>query len=284
MAASAQPVIQYANLVTIGYTSAIHMGSDAGTSDPTPNGANVTWDFSSATLVMNVGTMTWVDPATTPQGASYPASNLAQHITIPGQDMYNYYDLQTTQLDQLADGVGSSDVSIYADPKTILTFPMNYGDSYVDNFTDNGDPNSYTRTYSGYGTVILPTGTYTNVAKITSTSGSIAFLTTDPVAQLVNIDDDGNVLVFGDPVLGVAEQRAGPVLHAWPNPATDIVTVSGIQRPATWELLDPQGRRARQGAASPGQLHLHLGDLAPGCYELVLTDHAGRQCLRLVRS
>lgn len=283
MTASAQPVIQYINLVAIGYTSAIHMGSDPGTSDPSPNGANVTWDFSSATLVMNVGTMTWVDPATTPQGASYPTSNLAQHITIPGQDMYNYYDLQTTQLDQLADGVGSGDVSVYADPKTVLTFPMNYGDSYVDNYTDNGDPNSYTRTYSGYGTVILPTGTYTNVAKITSTSGSIAFLTTDPVAQLVNIDDDGSVLVFGDPVLGVAEQHADPVLHAWPNPATDKVTVGGIQQPGTWDLVDATGRTQRGGTAAPGTLELPLAGLAPGCYALVLHDAAGRRELRIVK-
>lgn len=282
MAASAQPVIQYANLVPIGYSSAIHMVSNPGTSDPSPDGANVTWDFSSATLVMNVGTMTWVDPATTPQGASYPASNLAQHITAPGQDMYNYYNLQTTQLDQLTDGVGSGDVSVYADPKTVLQFPMNYGDSYVDNFTDNGTPNSYTRTYSAYGTVILSTGTYTNVAKVISTSGTIDFLTTNPVAQLVHIEDDGSVLVSGDPVNAVAEIGASP-LRAWPNPATSDVFVSGVQRPGTWELVDAVGRMQLNGTAVPGTLELPLGGLAAGCYTLVLYDAAGRRELRIVK-
>lgn len=131
--------------------------------------------------------------------------------------------------------------------------------------------------------MILPTGTYTNVAKITSSSGSIAFLTTNPVAQLVNIDNDGTVLVFGDPVLGVGERAGAAVVQAFPNPATDRITITGVDKPGTWELLDAEGRIQRQGQASPGLLELPVESLASGCYAFVLRDAAGSRAIRVVK-
>jgi hypothetical protein len=256
---------------------------DPGASDPTPDGANVTWDFSSATLQMNVGTLSWVDPASTPYASTYPTSNLAQQLAIPTGTVYNYFNLQTTQLDQLADEVGGTSPSVYTDPKTVLQFPLEYQDSYVDNFTDDGVPASYTRAYTGYGTVILPTGTYTNVVKMTSTSGAIDFLLSDPVSQLVHIEDDGSALVLGSPVAsGVAEQAA-PALRAFPNPATDVLTVTGVRATGTWALVDAEGRMQRQGGTMPGTLAIPLDGLAPGCYVLQLRDREGARSLRVAR-
>jgi hypothetical protein len=282
LAVSAQPVIQFSNLAANGTSFALHLVTNPGTSNPLPDGANITWDFSSATLQMNVGTMAWVDPSATPQGSNFPTSNKAQQVTLPTSTFYNYYDAEPGQLDQLANEIGDGDNVIYSDPKTQLIFPFNYQDSFVDNYND-GSPQSTTRTYSGYGTVILPTGTYTNVAKITSSSGSIAFLTTNPVAQLVNIDNDGTVLVFGDPVLGVGERAGAAVVQAFPNPATDRITITGVDKPGTWELLDAEGRIQRQGQASPGLLDLPVESLASGCYAFVLRDAAGSRAIRVVK-
>ena len=283
LAISAQPVLQYANLVPLGTSNAIHVMIDPGISDPSANGANLTWDFSSATVQLNVGTMSWVAPSATPFGSSYPTSNLAQTISIPSGTTYNYFNLQSTQLDQLADGVGGTGVSIYADTKTILVFPLNYQDSYVDNFTDNGTPASYTRTYAGYGTVILPTGTYTNVVKMISTSGAIDFLLSNPVSQLVHIEDDGSVLLFGDPVSPVAEHVGATSLQGFPNPATDRLSVTGVRSAGTWEIVDAEGRLQRQGQATPGLLTLPMEGLAPGCYAFVLHDAKGSHALRVVK-
>lgn len=282
LAASAQPVIQYANLTPNGTSFALHLGISAGTSDPLPNGANVTWDFSSATLQMNVGTMTWVDPASTPQGASFPASNKAQKVVLPSGTTYNYFNAQPTQLDQLADGVGSGGEDIYTDPKTPLIFPFNYQDSYVDTYND-GTPESTTRSYTGYGTVILPTGTYTNVVKMTNSSGDITFLTSDPVAQLLSIDDDGTVIVFGDPVSGVAEQGGAPTLQAFPNPATDRLTVTGMPSAGIWELVDAEGRVQQKGQAVPGMMTLPMEGMAQGCYALIVRDGNGSKAVRVVK-
>ncbi len=274
-------MIQYANLTPNGTYFALHFVTSAGTSDPSPNGANVTWDFSSATLQMNVGTMAWVDPSATPQGASFPASNKAQKIVLPNGTFYNYFNAQPTQLDQLADGVGSPGEDIYTDPKTPLIFPLNYQDSFTDTYND-GSPESTTRTYTGYGTVILPTGTYTNVVKMTNSGGDIVFLTTNPVAQLVSIDDDG-IIVVGDPVSGVAEQGNTPILQAWPNPVTDRLKVAGMRAPGTWALLDAEGRVLQQGMAAPGTLSLPMEAMARGCYALVVRDAMGCQTVRVVK-
>ncbi len=283
MVVTAQPVLQYANAVTIGTTNAIHLVTNPGTSDPTPDGANITWDFSSATLQLNVGTLSWVAPSSTPQGASYPGSNMAQKLETPGATIYNYFDLQPTHFDQLADGVGSANVSIYADPKTLITFPWNYQQTFVDNYTDNGSPMTFTRAYTAYGTLILPTGTYTNVVKMTSTSGAIDFLLSNPVSQLVHIDSDGSVLVLGSPVSSVKEQANAPLLRAFPNPTTDNVTVTGGTTSGTWEVADAEGRIQRQGTMVPGPLSLSLQGLAPGCYGITIRNTTGSHSLRVVK-
>lgn len=282
LAASAQPVVQYGNIVPNGTSFPLHFVSDAGSSDPSADGANVTWNFSSATLQMNVGTMTWANPAETPYGANYPASNKAQVVTLPTGTSYSYFSAQPGQLEQLADGIGGSSPSTFSDPKTLLIFPFNYQASFVDSY-NSGTPASVTRAYTGYGTVILPSGTYTNVVKITSSNGGILFLTTNPLAELVNIDSDGTVIVYGDPVSGVGEQATAAELQAWPNPAAGALTISGIQRKGIWELVDAEGRMQRQGSAMPGVLTLPMEGLAPGCYTLVLRDDMRNRALHVVK-
>lgn len=282
LSASAQPVVQFATIVPNGTSFPLHLVSDPGTSDPSTDGANVTWNFSSATLQMNVGTMTWADPAETPYGANYPASNKAQVVALPSGTSYNYFSAQPGQLDQLADGIGGSSPTTYSDPKTLLVFPFNYQASFVDYYS-SGTPASVTRAYTGYGTVILPTGTYTNVAKVTSSNGDILFLTTSPLAELVNIDHDGTVIVYGDPVSGLGLPAAAPALHAWPNPVAGTLAVSGILHKGGWELVDAEGRTQRHGTAAPGMLMLPMEDLAPGCYTLVLRDDMQSRALHVVK-
>ena len=283
MATMAQPVIQYANLNPVGSSYAVHVVTDPGASDPNTDGAGVTWDFSSATLLMNAGSVTFVDPASTPYGASYPTSDLAQEIALPGGTTYTYFDLSTTQLDMLAQGVGGSEPRIYTDPKTPLVFPFAYPDWFIDYYSENGTDYSVSRAYMGYGTVILPMGTYTNVVKMASTSGSIDFFRSNPVAQLVQISEDGEVLVFTDAEVGVQENERSAVLSAWPNPAADQVRIDGVSGSAAWHLLDGQGRSVQQGNHAGGALLMDLAPLAVGRYLLVVHSDEAIQRTVLVR-
>lgn len=280
--ATGQPVLQYADVDLIGKTFTISVVTDPGSSDPNIDGANVTWDFSSATVSLG-GSVTFVDPASTPYAASYPASNLAQAITVSGNTTYNYLLLSSTQLDVLAEDVGSGDETIYTDPKTPLQFPFGYPDYFIDYFAYDGTNYSVSRAYMGYGTVILPTGTYTNVVKMASTSGSIDFFRSDPLEPLVGINDDGTVLVWGDAQVGLPEAMASLRPVVYPNPATDVVRITGLAGAGTWELVDAQGRVLQSDRHVSGTLVLDLASLVPGFYHFVANDALGCRSARVVK-
>lgn len=277
----AQPVLEYANVQVMGNTYPVHLVTDPGSSDPNPDGANVTWDFSSATLQLNAGSTTFLQPASTPYAAIYPSSNLAQSVTLPGSTTYTYFNLQPAQLDMLAEGIGGTDEKVYTDPKTPLQFPFAYPEWFIDYYAYDGSNYSVSRAYMGYGTVILPTGTYTNVVKIASTSGAIDFYTSNPVRHLVNIEDDGVVLVFGDAITGVAEASSHPALACYPIPTTDVLNITGLHSAGTWQLLDAQGHIHQNGRHVPGMLSLDLSTLPTGPYILLVSDPAGRRSVKV---
>lgn len=283
MGATAQPVLEYGNLDLIGKTFPVHLMTEPGTADPTADGANITWNFSSITLQMNAGTASFVDPASTPYASSYPTSNLAQVVSTPLGTSYTYFLLTASSLDMLAEDVGGTSPEVYTVPKTPLQFPLAYQDSYVDSYMSGGSSSSVTRAYTGYGTVILPTGTYTNVVKVTSSSGNIDFYHSNPLEPLGHVDSDGLVIVYGDATMGVADLGHAPVLSAIPNPATDNVLVTGLASGTQWQLADLQGRVLLGGIHRGGPLQLDLGSVAAGPYMLVAKDGSGRSAIRVVK-
>ena len=193
-ALGAQPILQYGNVNLVGSNYDLYVVTDPGNSNPGVNGANVTWDFSSAVMVL-AGTNSFVAPAGTPYAASFPASNLAAVVTHQDTTGYMYYSVSSSQLEILAEYVGTNDENVYTVPKSVLEFPFAFNDSFQDDYVDEDASNTVTRTYTGYGTVILPGGgTVADVVKTTSTSGSMAFFRSNPVAPLVSIEDDGDAL------------------------------------------------------------------------------------------
>lgn len=284
LCATAQPVLEYAHVNLLGRTYPVHLVTNQGTADPTPNGPNLTWNFTGATYQMNFGTIAYVAPATTPQGASYPTADLAQVAISPLGTSYTYLNLTSSLLEILAEDVGTANPRIYTDPKTVLVFPYAYLNSFTDAYAYPGTTGSTTRVYSGYGTVILPTGTYTNVVKMTSSSGAINFFRSNPVEPLVQIESDGSAIVFGDAtVTGVADLAQMPVLTVLPNPTTDKVQVEGLASGAQWQLADLQGRVLLAGSLRSGPLQLDLAGFAAGPYLLVAQDGTNRRAIRVVK-
>ena len=283
IAAAQGPVIEHANINLMGSSFAVHVVTDAGSGDLTTDGEDVVWDLSSATLQLNAGSTSFVDPADAPQGTSYPTSNLAQSVTMPSGTTYAYFTLGTAQLDLLAQGVGGADPDVFTDPKTPLVFPLAYGDAINDDYTLGGTAYSRTRTYTGYGTLILPTGTYTDVVKVVSSSGVIDLYRSNPVEFLLHMEDDGEMVAFSRIQAAVEEQGSGASLTAWPNPTTDQVRVAGLTSTGRWQLVDAQGRVQQQGNHPPGTLVLDLASLATGYYMLVAHDGSHTQRVMLGR-
>ncbi len=132
------------------------------------SGANQTWNFTSVTTTTIVKTYTCqnVNPGNT---STFPNANLeegsTQNSTLfkTSSNALQYYGM--------VNGFGVINCS---DPEDQMRYPFTMGDSYTDNFNGyniSGSNNFFhkgktTVTADGYGTLILPTGTYSNVLRV----------------------------------------------------------------------------------------------------------------------
>ena len=132
-------------------------------------GANQTWDLSSMSGTSS-GLTSVVAPSSTTNAASFPGSNVA--CNNPTAGTVNYYKTTSNAMQNY--GVVSSVVIPYSEPEDIIRFPFAFNNTYSDAWTAqfaNGGYTFYrkgttTVTADGYGTLITPTSTYTNVMRV----------------------------------------------------------------------------------------------------------------------
>ncbi|MCF8365513.1 MAG: T9SS type A sorting domain-containing protein [Bacteroidales bacterium] len=168
----AQPQITQANLPLTGDQVLISICS--GEVNPGNAGAMQTWDMSNL-VELEEQFFSYIQPSTAPMADSFPNANLCAKSWL---DDFSYY--RTTPTSLAVDGyvvtINSDDTSVmvYDDPEQILQFPYSYNDNFVDNFSGI----SYIPSFGefpfdgyldfeadGYGTLILPNGTYENVVR-----------------------------------------------------------------------------------------------------------------------
>ena len=137
---------------------------------PGASGANVTWDFS-ALDQLSVVSFDYMSPASTPQGSSFPGANIAS-VTEGNTSYFNTsaagYDLHGIYAD------GSDALIVYQDPERVLSYPCSYGTTWTDALLSNFELSGYQFERSGtvsgnadgYGTLIMPYGTVTNVLRV----------------------------------------------------------------------------------------------------------------------
>lgn len=140
-----------------------------------PSGANITWDFS-AYPGPNVSTTTTNE---CPGQANCFRFATANRINKPAlTDFYDFSSVDDNQILRIGSygGPALGDVTTtYTDPLIEFKFPITYLQQYTDNYqfssvsTGIGNTNETGQeenTVDGYGTVITPSGTYTNVLRI----------------------------------------------------------------------------------------------------------------------
>jgi hypothetical protein len=225
----AQPVILRSNMAPIGFHSSFSIGA---TMDPGPAGANQTWDFSGIALT-EAGTFALVDPATTPWVAQVGTSNYCYKVTPTGSEaIYDYYDLQTSQMPKMAQGMNSTGGEIFTDPKIDLKFPFNFGDSYFDEFAKtNGGTGNVTKTYDGYGTLITPDKTYHNVVRIHTVWDDLEWDYTwwdsESVHMIWSVTPE-MVRALSNENTAIGDNTAAPnTFTLTPNPAKSFFSISG---------------------------------------------------------
>ncbi len=134
-------------------------------------GANVTWNFSTLSSTLTI-TNSFSLPSATPYASSFPTANLASLISDGvSSPYYSYYIANTNYF--AVDGLYIPNGSIavpYSDAENLLQYPMTYNTSYTDNFacTIMGyDRHGQVSVIAdGYGTLIMPYGTVTNVLRV----------------------------------------------------------------------------------------------------------------------
>lgn len=133
------------------------------------DGADVTWDFSDITSTGSNNEYTFVTAASTPYDFEFTDANLAQD---DGAGNYTYYN-STSSVYAFYGAAILDVVAVYDDPEQLFVFPFSFGSTNTDDlhceFTSGVEferAGTTTLEADAYGTLILPSGTYTDVLRI----------------------------------------------------------------------------------------------------------------------
>ncbi len=165
----AQPTLTATGINAVIGETYTYTSNTNSTISPGNAGANQTWDLSAMTGTP-AGQTTVVTPSSTTYGSSFPNANVA--MSTPSQGV-TYYKTSSTALQNY--GMTVSGVVIpFSNPEDFLHFPFSYNNTYTDTWAgqfQNVGSTFYRRgtttvTADGYGTLITPIGTYTNVMRV----------------------------------------------------------------------------------------------------------------------
>lgn len=308
---NAQPTITQYTMGQIGDTYMSQMADPSGVTEGA-SGTNVTWNFS--TLVDNGSSMqsTILDPGSTPYGANFPNANIA----TGGAGSYAYFDLDAAGY-FFYGRQDSVSFMTCSDPEKLLKFPMTYSDVSADIFDCTGQTSDTydrfgTNTVSadGYGTLILPTGTYPNVLRIhlTQTYQDTFYITQFVVDYLndqywwISPDFKGALLTMWDlevdgipfteaviynpspEALAGIEEPANTSVHVYPNPATDMVHISltGLGD-CRIRVINQLGEILHAAEVTEPSFQLNVSTWASGIYVVMIESDEGQQEVRFVK-
>ncbi len=221
-------------------------------------GANQTWNFSGMVTSSNT-TSDYVSRAAAPFPANVPAANL---VSKSATNEYEYIETTPTAIRTHGAYSAAQNMFItYSNPLDI-NLPINYNgvntDAYKATFSTNGL--NFTRigtatiSYDGYGTVITPAGTFSNILRlkimdvlrdsanfggtfpyvINTTIETYDYILTGthiPLLRLVKMTSgttvqSGAIYLDASSISGQAEELAQEMkLNVYPNPASEAATI-----------------------------------------------------------
>lgn len=205
-------------------------------------GNGVTWNASGLTAMASTPTvhLSFHAPATTPYASLYPA---AAHVefdpALTAAIPYNYLSFLPDSLVEWGNYDPDQEHEIYQNPDKRLIFPFAFGQSFTDtyaktNYSDATTISSYqtgsrTVTFSGYGTLVLPQGSFSNVGMVTevrtNSLGPDAYYYTwydlsNGKRLLFHSENDGSITTVwcADAVTGIKEKEEQGKVVLFPNP------------------------------------------------------------------
>jgi hypothetical protein len=299
---SSQPTLTHNGVAfQIGTSVTSHIGAYDFPGNPGPG---ETWDFSNYSGP-NVATYSGVNPAGTPYVGLYPAADVCSYAPGPGQYEYLEDDMAATHL--LGANAASASLNFSANKQTFLVFPLTYNDTWTDTYQASGNNAGFpfTRTGTitaeadGYGTLITPNGTYTNVLRIyyyqtftdNSSSGSYDGEQSTwswykegihyPIFSITDALYDGfpsfSMGTYNDAPTGFDEPAAAEFVSVYPTPANAelFVKLGSSSSLRNYELTDITGRKILSGELSRQLNAINTQNIPAGHYMLrIISDNA----------
>lgn len=295
----AQPVIQVSDAPAPGFTAPIH---ELFGLPPLDSGPNRVWDLTGA-ATMGVRQLQLAQPSTAPGASNFPLAT----VVANADNVQPYSFLRVANGELSTVGVMTTAPRVYSDPFVTMVFPCTYNTTWTDTYAFPGEQGTRTFLADGYGTLIGPAGSLTDVLKVRS-----EYVSLDTVVQGVAytgqmVEDvfwrSGTpwpvAVSFWNRVFAggqlIEELRVGSaiaelpsfiegldasrLLHLWPNPSDGLVSIS-LEHSGPWTItcIDALGREVlRTGSTGAGSspLQLDLGWLAPGRYVVRVQDRQG---------
>ncbi len=212
-------------------------------------GNGVSWNASG--LMVQPGTpvvhISFGNPASTPNGNLFPGSNYVEYdpalTSIVG---YNYHLYNADSVSLVGSYEPSAAHEIFQNYDKHLIFPFNYGQSFTDTYSKTNYSNATTvssyqtgsRTvmFNGFGTLILPQGTFNNVALISETRtnslGPVSYEYTwydiSNGKKLLFRSENGSSITTAwcnEVSSGITENKTKNYLTVFPNPVNNISTL-----------------------------------------------------------
>lgn len=259
----AQPVINASN-VTFNLESEAFFAETDGF-DPGPPGANRTWDFSELELTPIGGNET-ILPAGTPFISTFPTSNFCNATTGESAGGFTYFRYDTQKMELLGDAyTGIGIFSFGANAKTYIEFPYTYNRVISDTYTQ--DNISFTATYDGYGTLVLPFGTYQNVVrqKIEEMGQTnYIWFHADPFFPIAQTTE-GGIGVMRNAAVLANDRFALDGFEMYPNPTSDYLNIR-MKSPGSIDIYDVSGKLVISQNSARTDASVDLRPCATGIY------------------
>ena len=273
-------------------------------------GIDQTWDFSGSTGTIG-NTLTTINASAGANASFFP--NAAVALTTTGYE--EYIGITAAGLEHMGQHAGTENI-VYTDPELYLPIPCAYGQAWIDDFAGEwgGGATTFTgtttATASGYGTLVLPSISVSNVLRVDLTWTRIEsngftgvrtmnvfyrpgtgyllasnekfelFLTASNTLLTTNEE-----FTYLDPAtIGITETPLEAIgLTLVPVPATGNVTiVFGTSGATQVDVIDTEGRLVvskAMGTFTPG-IHRYILDLhgvPAGFYTVHVTNAKGEQ-------
>ncbi len=313
---NAQPIFQSTDIIptagetfkTVKFFGNYNKGND---------GASVTWDYSTIPVFPeDTFTVNVTLPQNTPLGnqfsnATYAIKNDAFVIT--------YLKATANSLEML--GEADDEVALpFSDSKKLFTLPLTFGSSTTDTYYGEASDAMFSTSIQGtitaqanaYGTLMLPTGTFTNVMRITTIDSFITRFegfgmkdsfeevhTTHqwyaksihyPLLSLKTIKDINgefteNFYTAATPITSVIEKENDLEMVLYPNPFTNWLSIkTALSTDAQISIYDIAGKVVlREKVSSLNKDKIYLGDLHKGVYMLKVIQHNNEFTAKIIK-